>query len=156
MYFRMCVWMMTGRLGTSISQAVHQQASFSGTSEACDDSRSCLLVAFTSPFKISHTLSRYSFGRIKNGGPLLPHLPMSSFLIEPQEEEDPCTEIQTAPFLVTSKEHIWDWWCSPRLVQSPLKPLGVCACQIYHWVQRVLERALQGHWTPWEMESRTD
>lgn len=80
MYFRMCVWMMTGRLGTLISQAVHQQASFFGTSEACDDSRSCLLVAFTSPFKISHTLSRHSFGRIKNGGPLLPELPMSSFL----------------------------------------------------------------------------
>lgn len=63
--------------------------------------------------------------------PLLPHLPMSSLLTEPQEAEDPCTEIQTASSLVISKEHftIWDWWLSPRLVQSPLKPLGVCACQ---------------------------
>lgn len=125
-YFRMCVWMMTGRLGTLISQAVHQQASFSGTSEACDDSRSCLLVAFTSPFKVSHTLSRYYFGRIKNGGLLLPHLPMSSFLIEPWEPEDPCSGIQTAPSLVMSKEHItiWDWWFSSKVGTEPAEATG--------------------------------
>lgn len=69
MYFSMCVWMTTDRLGMLISEAVHQQTSYSCISEACDDSRCCLLLAFTSLFKTTHTLSRHPFGRTEDGGP---------------------------------------------------------------------------------------